>query len=324
MFDPELDALKYVDLRQYAASQGFALDKRKSWRGSAVMRHANGDKIIIKRDAGDGHYVWCSVHSQARGTILDFVHYLKGGAKGSRMDIGSIREELRPWIGLPPIPVPSFPPLDATPKDRMKVEADFERMQDAPRHPYLENERALPCPLLQSERFLGQIRIDGYGNAVFPHMDVDGICGFEKKNTGYTSFSAGGAKALWLSRAFPEDDRLAFFESAIDALSYAALHPAEHTRYASLSGKPSPSQLELIRAAIARMPAGSEIVAAMDADEDGRKLAEVVRRAFELSGRGDLRFTVEEPEGAKDWNDLLRARPLTLLPHLHAKESVPQ
>jgi len=52
----------------------------------------------------------------------------------------------------------------------------------------------------------------------------------------------------------------------------------------------------------------------MDADAGGRDLAEVVRRAVELSGRHDLRFIVQELEGAKDWNDQLRARPLPFLP----------
>ena len=79
--------------------------------------------------------------------------------------------------------------------------------------------------------------------------------------------------------------------------------------------KPNPQQLEFIRAAVARMPADSEIVSAMDADAEGGKFAEVVRRAVELSGRHDLRFTVMEPLGAKDFNDQLRARPHPLLPY---------
>jgi hypothetical protein len=70
-----------------------------------------------------------------------------------------------------------------------------------------------------------------------------------------------------------------------------------------------------MRAAIARMPSDSEIVAAMDADLAGRELVEIVRRAVELSGRHDLRFTVQEPLGAKDWNDQLRAKPHPLLPY---------
>src|SRR5215468_2524449 len=58
--DTELDDFKReIDLRQYAAGMGYELDKRESWRGSAVMRRG-GDKIVIKRDK-DGHYVYFSV-----------------------------------------------------------------------------------------------------------------------------------------------------------------------------------------------------------------------------------------------------------------------
>lgn len=41
----------------------------------------------------------------------------------------------------------------------------------------------------------------------------------------------------------------------------------------------------------------------------GVKLADVVRRAVELSGRLDLRFMMHEPFGFKDWNDQLRGYP---------------
>jgi hypothetical protein len=56
------------------------------------------------------------------------------------------------------------------------------------------------------------------------------------------------------------------------------------------------------------MPADSEIVSAMDADVDGGKLTEIVRQSVALTGRLDLRFTVQEPFGFKDWNDRLRAQ----------------
>ena len=125
-------------------------------------------------------------------------------------------------------------------------------MQDAVRHPYLENERALPASLLASERFAGCIRTDSRGNAVFPHFDGEGLCGFEIKNKGFTGFSTGGAKGLFMSNIEPGDNRLVFCESGIDALSYAALFPDERTRYASIGGKPSPMQRELIRSAAAR------------------------------------------------------------------------
>src|SRR5712691_9695313 len=160
---------------------------------------------------------------------------------------------------------------------------------------------AIPAAVLELERFAGRIRMDARGNAVFPHFDAEGLCGYEITNKGFTGFAAGGSKGLWFSQAKPEDNRLVFCESAIDALSHAALYPAQDTRYASIGGQVNPQQPELIRAAVARMPAGSEIVAPMDADTEGGKLSGMVRKAVELSGRADLRFTLQESFGFKDW-----------------------
>jgi hypothetical protein len=40
MVDSELESFKTnVDLRAYAAVQGYELDRKESWRGSSVMRH---------------------------------------------------------------------------------------------------------------------------------------------------------------------------------------------------------------------------------------------------------------------------------------------
>lgn len=66
----------------------------------------------------------------------------------------------------------------------MRVETAYARMQDASMHPYLEAQRAIPAALLQNDRFAGRVRIDARGNAVFPHFDQEGLCGFKIKNRG--------------------------------------------------------------------------------------------------------------------------------------------
>src|ERR1700687_5848473 len=116
MFDPVLESFKTsIDLRAYAATQGYVLDRKASWRGSAVMRHADGDKVIIKREA-DGHYVYFSVRNEAdHRTIIDFAQHRL------RLSLGDLRKELRPWMGRQAEVLP-YPPLPPTTKDRWKVE----------------------------------------------------------------------------------------------------------------------------------------------------------------------------------------------------------
>ena len=127
MFDAELNSFKTsIDLRAYAAGQGYQLDAKASWRGTSVMRHPlSNDKVIIKRGM-DGHFVYFSVRDDRdNGSIIDFVQ------NRQRLSLGAVRKELRPWINQPPVAVPSFPTLPRTEKDRMKVEGVWARMQDA-------------------------------------------------------------------------------------------------------------------------------------------------------------------------------------------------
>lgn len=164
MFDTELESFKQIDLRAYAASQGYQLDRRGSWSGSAVMRHApTADKIIIKRDASDGHDLFFSVRDESdSGTMIDFIQKRRG------LSLGNIRKELRPLVGGAASTLPPYSALPMTSKDRLSVENEFQKMQDAQRHSYLESERGIPADLLLQDRFTGRIRTDARGNAVFP------------------------------------------------------------------------------------------------------------------------------------------------------------
>lgn len=190
-------------------------------------------------------------------------------------------------------------------------------MQIARSHPYLEDERAIPREVLESRRFAGRIRIDARGNAVFVHEDEQGLCGFEVKNNNFTSFAAGGTKGLWTSHVRSEDRALVLAESGIDALSHAALFPDEAARYASIAGKMTAKQKELIRSAAAVMPGPSIVIAAVDTDAAGAEIAEVIETAVRLTGRADLRFKRHSPEDGKqkDWNEVLKeSRPDVSLP----------
>ncbi len=317
MFDPELESFKTsIDLRAYAAGQGYDLDRKESWRGSAVMRHANGDKIIISRKP-DGHYTFFSVRAdQDSGTIIDFIQKRKG------LSLGAIRKELRVWQGMPATALPHLPELPRTSKDRDAVHARYASMTVAHWHQYLEQERAIPALALQYWRFDGRIKTDRHSNAVFPHFDNDGLCGYELRNADFKGFASGGTKGLWLSKTGSADRRLVMCESAIDAVSFAVLFPDGHARYASIGGKLNPTQPDLIRAQVNLLPHGAEVVAAMDADDAGRQLAGAIQNSLSAAGRPDLTFRRQEPEGFKDWNDQLRARPRAPLPRWYKEPFV--
>jgi hypothetical protein len=314
--DAELEQFKSdIDLRVLAGTFGYQLDRKDSWAGSAVMRGPNNEKIAIKRDA-DGHWIYYSFRDDDNnGTAIDFVRRQLGVAS-----LGHVRLKLREFMGQPPAMLVPYPPLLRVGKDRIRVERAFARMPIARSNDYLENERRIPRRVLESRRIAGRIRVNSFGSAVFPHFDAEGLSGFEIKGPGYTSFSKGGTKAIWTSHAQHDDNRIAFFESAIDGLSFIALFPDERTRLASLAGRPTPLQKELVRAAIAVMPASATVLAAMDADQAGRDMANVIREAVQLTGRSDLRFEVREPQGYKDWNELLQRQARLTRRNLSAAE----
>lgn len=311
--DPELASFKTeIDLRAYAADvEGYELDPKESWRGSAVMRHGNGDKIIIKRDT-DNNYVYFSVRDQAdNGSIIDFV---QRRLPTGRRTLGNVRLALRPWLGggrqtaATNTSLPLFAPLPVTTKDRLAVEKQFRFMDWVERHAYLEGERCIPYAVLTAARFAGSIKVDRCRNAVFPHFDELGLCGYEIKNAGYTGFAKGGEKGLWLSRSQVGDDRLVVCESAIDALSHATLFPAGTTRYASLGGQMNKKQPALLMAMLRKLPSGAEIIAATDNDDDGLCYANTLKELLADCARADLRFVMQRPHDAKDWNKVLQER----------------
>ena len=99
----ELERFKTaINLTEYAASQGYQLDKRASSRNSVVMRHPGGDKVVIARGE-DEHWIYFSVRDESdNGSIIDFIQYRR------RCSHGDARRELRPWIG-GAVPRPASP-----------------------------------------------------------------------------------------------------------------------------------------------------------------------------------------------------------------------
>ncbi|MBL8252456.1 MAG: DUF3991 and TOPRIM domain-containing protein, partial [Candidatus Competibacter sp.] len=164
-----------------------------------------------------------------------------------------------------------------------------------------------PAAVLADPRFAGKIFMDKHGNAVFPHHDRDGLCGFELRNTRFKGFARGGQKGLWYSAHGPGDRCLVIAESAIEALSYHALHRSGDARYFSIAGEMNPAQRQLLQAAFLKLPPAASIRIATNHDAGGRHLAGEIKAIALATGRADLALIDSQPkrEGA-DWNDTLK------------------
>ncbi len=319
MADDELQKFKKdLNLSEFAAAYGYALDRRESSRNSAVMRHPNGDKIIIAKNEASGDWIYFSVRDDRdNGTVIDFLQNRGGGP------LGQVRKTLRTWLGSPRPPLPTsiyVHTLLPISKDRAAVMAAWGGAHDCPSLPYLTS-RGLGPDVLALPRFAGCVRVDRRNNAIFPHYDKDGLCGFEIKNKDFTGFAPGGIKGLWFSKGQATDRQLLLVETAIDAYSWQTLHPNElWTRHMSIGGELSPTQRGLfeelpdggltlkqpglLRLAMEKLPAGAVVLLGFDNDEPGEKIAEEVR-ALAPAGQ-ELRRVV--PKFGKDWNEMLKDR----------------
>lgn len=298
----ELDHFKTsINLAEYAASSGYVLDRKSSSRNSAVMEHPGGDKIIIAR-GHDGHWTFFSVRdSNDSGSIVDFMQ------KRESANLGQVRKILRSWAGVSP-PSHARITLEPVARDLAAVRALYQAARTLPsgHHSYLNLERNVPYILLASPRLADRVRTDERKNALFPHFNRDGLCGFEVKNAGFTGFSKHGVKGLWCTAGYDTDRRLIIAESAIDALSYASLFSKLDWRLFSTGGAMNPDQPGLIVSAIQKMPAGTVIIAA-DNDPGGDEITAAIRECFREAERADLTLQEHRPPlRGQDWNDIQR------------------
>ena len=171
----ELERFKtIINLTEYAACEGYRIDRRESSRNAAVMRDAGGDKVVVVRGE-DQYWVYFSIGNDSdNGSIIDFI------LNRRHCSLGTARCELRPWVGGSIArPKPGFfaPEVVAVSRDRAGVIRTLAGMRRLTRHRYLENERKIPRSLLDNPRFAGKIFVDARSNVIFPHADRDGPCG---------------------------------------------------------------------------------------------------------------------------------------------------
>ena len=308
--DEELEAFKHIDLPRFLIEAcGFEIDPKSSSKNSPALKHADGSKLIVGM-GHDLHYVFFDTHDTGNnGTILDLVMHREG------KNLGQVRQVLRPWINCT-TPLPSQPAssyvgrLLPVEKDHLAIRARLQSMQTVPgHHPYLTGERAIPPEILGHPRFEGCIFSDEHGNAVFPHEDEDGITGYEIRGPQFKGFAKNGTKGLWASGKNGGDTSLCIAESAISALSYAALHGVEKTRFVSISGQMNQkTQPPLLALAIQALPPGGSVIEALDNDQGGDRIASGLEGIWSGIQRPTIAFRRHSPQTAgQDWNNALRA-----------------
>jgi len=164
---------------------------------------------------------------------------------------------------------------------------------------YLTEVRKLPARLVDWAMEKGKVFAASWTtakgatfvNAAF-QLDTGGV---ELRGTEGTYHGVRGKKGAFVLQTAPDAPKAVFVESAIDALSYAALHDGQPLRIISTTGSSRDKLEEMVKR---EADAGRKLVAAFDRDVAGAKLSEVVIAA------GGVRD--KPPTVAKDWNELLQ------------------
>ncbi len=283
-----------VDCRTVLERAGWELDARESTRRAAKYRQGAGRIVIVTHESKG----WFAPLEDRRGDVIALAQHLWGG------NLGHARKALRPLAGIAPTLLPMRQSAEVVP-----IDGEAGWRQASPPRPgsqawnYLTGERGLPASTLEKALQAGALREGICGTVWAQHQAVSGqITGWEMRGPQYKGFSKGGTKTLfWLGHPAVAD-RLAVTESAIDALSLAALEDwQEGTLYVSTGGGYGPETEAALRGLL---PSGAELVAATDQGAGGELLA---ARLDELTQACGARFSRLRP-AAKDWNDQLRER----------------
>ena len=281
------------------------LDRKESTKRSLKYRRGRGEILIVSH-AGRG---WWDPTSDAKGDVFGLVQRLEPG-----LTFGHVRKRLREFAGLSP----SFPieeragrrgGLDRSVADRWARRKAV--WPDSPTWRYLTRRRGLPAAIIEAASAADVLREGPFGSAWFAHIDsAGGVSHVDVRGPTYKGSLTGGNKSLFrLPPKGPLLPRLVVAESAIDALSVAALESLrDDTLYAATGGGMGPRTivaLEALLASMAMLP-GALFCSATDANGPGDRFADRHRSLAETLG---IPFTRLRPLiEREDWNDGLRGR----------------
>lgn len=284
----QIERANLINLPDFLRSQGFVL--KPVGREYILQEH---DSLHIKDNKAGEVGKWFRFSENRGGNNIQFVQKFMG------LDFVSAVELLSDEKAVPSRVYDSIAP----PKKReitLHESIDLSRTMQ-----YLHDVRGLSIASLEKltiEEKLSQEETTG--NAVFKIFDENGLLvGAEKVGTSadvrFKSFDKGSANGYGFEMVIGEPKSTYFFESAIDAVSFADLHP-EHRDYrlVSMAGvKPFVVTETMKRYAIPP----ENIYLCTDNDKAGNDFAEKLIAQYPAMKR-------VRPNGAKDWNDILQGR----------------
>ena len=295
----QIERANLVNLPDFLRSQGF--DLKRVGKEYVLTEH---DSLHIKDNAFGERGKWFRFSANEGGNNIQFVQKFLG------FDFISAVELLSDEKAIPT--KAHYHSNQGHYANDLKVELPKEReikvvdSQSITRiSGYLHGVRGLSAESLAKLITEGRLsQEEKTGNAVFKIFDENGLLvGAEKVGTSesmrFKSFEKGSADGYGFEMTKGNPVNTYFFESAIDTVSFADLNPdLDNYRLVSMSGvKPSVVEMTMQRYGIQ----SENIYICTDNDKAGNEFAKRLITQYPAMRR-------ITPQGAKDWNDILRGR----------------
>ena len=285
----QIERANLVNLPDFLRSQGFSL--KQVGREYILQEH---DSLHIKNNEAGEVGKWFRFSENKGGNNIQFVQEFMGLDFISAVELLSNEKA---------IPFHSHSISKAEPPKNREITLHESTDLSRTMH-YLHDVRGLSIASLEKLTAEGRLSQEGKtGNAVFKIFDENGLLvGAEKVSTSnvrFKSFDKGAADGYGFEIVSGKPANTYFFESAIDAISFADLYPEQRDyRLVSMAGvKPSVVTETMKRYAISP----ENIYLCTDNDKAGNEFAEKLIARYPAMKR-------VTPNGAKDWNDILQGR----------------
>jgi hypothetical protein len=287
-----------INLAEFSTAFGYYKDKDKSSLNAPVMRHENGDKIVIGRDKADGHYIYFNPHNNSdSGTIIDFVKNRTGET------LGRIRKRLRQWLHNPQ-PQENIT-VKASTKDAMKIANTWERIKEA--NHCLTQYWGIGSKGNSKLAQMPKVKYGEDGYFYFMLSNLQGICGIEKRNDAEKHIIAGSEKGVFVTGKLQDAPNIYIFESPIDMISHRQMGKHNVADFTICTmGSIGESGANSIKAIFERNR-DAQIIIAVDNDAGGDLATKKISEILEQVDGNTKRAKREKPQ-LKDWNDDLRAK----------------
>ena len=284
----QIERANLVNLPDFLRSQGFSL--KRVGREYILQEH---DSLHIKDNKAGEVGKWFRFSENKGGNNIQFVQEFMGLDFISAVELLSNEKT-----------IPFHDHIASKDEPSKNCEIILHENIDLSRtmH-YLHHVRGLSIASLEKLTDEGRLsQEEKTGNAVFKIFDENGllVCA-EKVGTSvsvrFKSFDKGAANGYGFEMVIGEPKSTYFFESAIDAISFADLHSEQSDyRLVSMAGvKPSVVTETMKRYAISP----ENIYLCTDNDKAGNEFAEKLIARYPAMKR-------VTPNGAKDWNDILQ------------------